>query len=75
MYSYNKPWYSFGIIKRIYYSKHCIWLVDFVDGETQRLFDCSLDDFKYNADRNAYMKAKDESYLVKDVLDYLVFDD
>ena len=74
MYQYNKPWYVFGIIKRIYYSKHSIWLVEFTDKSTQRLLDCSLNDYKYSSDRSAYVKAKEESYRIKDSLDYVVFE-
>ena len=74
MFEYNKPWYAFGIIKRIYYSKNSIWLVDFTNSETHRLLDCSLKDFKYNSDRRAYVKAKEESYHIKDTLDYIIFE-
>lgn len=74
MFEYKKPWYVFGIVKKIYYSKNCIWLVDFTNSKTERLLDCSLNDFKYNSDRTAYIKAKDESYRIKDTLDYVVFE-
>jgi len=74
MFEYKKPWYVFGIVKKIYYSKNCIWLVDFTNSKTERLLDCSLNDFKYNSDRTAYIKAKDKSYRIKDTLDYVVFE-
>jgi len=74
MFEYKKPWYVFGIVKKIYYSKNCIWLVDFTNSKTERLLDCSLNDFKYNSDRTAYIKAKNESYRIKDTLDYVVFE-
>jgi len=73
MFEYKKPWYAFGIIKRIYYSKNSIWLVDFIDNSTQRLIDCSLNDFKSNSDKTAYIRAKDESYRINDTLDYVIF--
>jgi hypothetical protein len=74
MYEYNKPWYAFGIVKKIYYSKNCIWLVEFTDKSTERLLDCSLSNFKYTSDRSAYIRAKEESYRIKDTLDYVVFE-
>jgi hypothetical protein len=74
MFEYKKSWYAFGIIKRIYYSKNSIWLVDFTDNSTHRLLDCSLSDFKYTSDRCAYVRAKEESYRIKDTLDYVIFE-
>lgn len=74
MFEYKKPWYAFGIIKRIYYSKNSIWLVNFTDNSTHRLLDCSLSDFKYSSDRYAYVRAKEESYRIKDTLDYVIFE-
>jgi hypothetical protein len=72
MYEYNKPWYAFGIIKKIYYSKHRVWLIDFTNGTNKRLRDCKLDDFYYSYDKNAFMKAYEASDSVLDQLDYLI---
>ena len=56
MYEYKKPWYKFGIIKRIYYSKS--YVVEFTNGSEKYLYECKIDDFYYNSDRTAYVNAK-----------------
>lgn len=56
MYEYKKPWYKFGIIKRIYYSKS--YVVEFTNGSKKYLYECKIDDFYYNSDRTAYVNAK-----------------
>jgi hypothetical protein len=57
MYEYNKMWYTFGIIKKIYYSKY--YIVEFTNGTHKYLYECKLNDFKYNADIKAYLKANE----------------
>ena len=40
MYEYNKPWYSFGIIKRIYYSK--TYIIEFTNGTRKNFDQCNI---------------------------------
>ena len=63
MYEYNKPWYVFGIIKKIYYSKNLGWIVLFTNNETKALIDCALEDFKNSSDRTAYINAENNIFI------------
>lgn len=72
MYTYTKPWYAFGKIKKIYFSKYRVWLVEFKDGTIQRLRDCRLDELYYSYDRNAFVKAYEASNSVVDQMEYAI---
>ena len=70
MYEYNKPWYVFGIIKKIYYSNNVGWILVFTNNKTKALIDCALEDFKSSSDRDAYTSAQNHIFIQT-----LIFDD
>jgi len=76
MYEYKKPWYSFGIIKKIYYSKYHEWLVELTNGTFKYLRDCRLEDFYYSSDKSAYLKAINNIHNLDDLVIFgNMFDD
>jgi len=70
MYIYKKKWYTFGIIESIYYSKDIGYIVDFRDKSSKLLHNCKIQDFIYNSDKVAYLKAlskisiQEEQYVI-----------
>jgi len=75
MYSYKKKCIRFGIIDSIYYSKYTGYTVVFTNKETKSLLKCKLWDFKYDADKNAFLQAMDSYYVVLDTPTYVTYGD